>query len=166
MPTLFWDASGLAKRYAAESGSETADILFDLVPASAMVTTVWGYAETFSILLRKRNDNRLDASMFNTAVIALRQEIINNRDMGFLTVDESAVLTGLSLMERHNINATDASLLAVLLRYARSRQPSASVCILVAADQRLLRAARAEGLQTLNPEEIAAADASTLLAEL
>lgn len=142
MATLFWDASGLAKRYAVETGNEVTDILFDLAPDSAMDATVWGYTETFSILLRKRNDNRLDASMFNTAVMALRQEIINSRDMSFLTVDESAVVAGLLLMDRHNLNATDASLLAVLIRYARSRQPLNSVCILVAAYQRLLCAAR------------------------
>jgi len=59
VPILFWDASGLAKRYSLETGSETVDALFDLLPASSILTTAWSYAETFSILLRRRNDGRL-----------------------------------------------------------------------------------------------------------
>ncbi len=165
MPTLFWDASGLVKRYTLEEGSDVADALFALVPASAMMTTVWGYAETFSILLRKRNDQRLDRQTFNTAVIALRREVINSRDMGFLAIDESAFLAGLSLMERHNINTTDAALLAALLRYARSQHPAASSCILAAADTRLLRAAEAEGLRAVDLQDISAADIPFLLAD-
>lgn len=59
MPSLFWDASGLAKRYTVEKGTDVTDALFLAVPVSDMMTTVWGYAETFSILLRKLND-RID----------------------------------------------------------------------------------------------------------
>jgi len=164
LPTLFWDASGLVKRYTAEQGSDVADALFAAVPASAMITTVWGYAETFSILLRKRNDGRLNTPAFNTAAIALRREVIDSRDMGFLVIDESAVLAGLSLMEQHNVNTTDASLLAAFLRCARSQHPAASSCILAAADKRLLRAAEAEGLQVLDLQALSAADVPTFLA--
>jgi len=95
VPTLFWDASGLAKRYTAEIGSDVADALFAAVPATAMLTTVWGYAETFSILLRGLNGGRLDQATFQTAFAALRREIIGSPDIGFLTVDEAAVLAGL-----------------------------------------------------------------------
>lgn len=165
MPTLFWDASGLAKRYTVEEGNDAADALFALVPTSAMMTTVWGYAETFSILLRKRNDRRLDRQTFNVAVVALRREVIDSRDMGFPTIDESAVLAGLSLMERRNINTTDAALLAAFLRYARSQHPAASSCILAAADKRLLRAAEAEGLRTVDLQGISVADVSVLCAD-
>ncbi len=49
MPLLFWDASALAKRYTEEVGSDAVDAIFAAVPASSMVTTVWGYAETFFI---------------------------------------------------------------------------------------------------------------------
>jgi len=166
VPTLFWDASGLAKRYTAEIGSDVADALFAAVPATAMLTTVWGYAETFSILLRGLNGGRLDQPTFVTAFAALRREIIGSPDIGFLTVDEAAVLAGLPLMQRHNVNATDAALLAVLLRYALARPMGASPCVLVTADKRLVRAAGAEGLLTLNPELIAAGDVPAFLASL
>ena len=166
MPTLFWDASGLAKRYTAEVSSDVSDALFAAVPATAMLTTVWGYAETFSILLRGLNGGRLDSATFATAFVALRREIIGSPDIGFLTVDEAAVLAGLPLMQRYNINATDAALLAVLLRYVLARPLGASHCVLVAADKRLIRAAGAEGLMTLNPELLAVEDVPTFLSSL
>jgi len=164
LPTLFWDASGLVKRYTVEEGSDVADALFNFVPAAAMITTVWGYAETFSILLRKRNNGRLNTPAFNTAMIARRREVLDSRDMGFLAIDESIVLAGLSLMERHNINTTDAALLAAFLRCAWSQRLAASSCILAAADKRLLRAAEAEGLRTLDLQTLSAADVPILLA--
>lgn len=86
--------------------------------------------------------------------------------MGFLTVDENAVLSGLSLMQTHNINSVDAALLATVLRYVHALPSVAPVCILVAADQRLLRAARAEGILTINPEMMSAAEAMRFLAGL
>ncbi len=161
---LFWDASGLVKRYVVEAGNDVVDALFAFVPTSAMLTTVWGYAETFSILLRKRNDGRLDSLTFHTAVTALRREVINSPAMGFLTVDESVVLAGLSLMARHNINATDAALLAALLRYARSEPSALSACVMVTSDKRLQRAAEAEGLQTINPQDMSVADVPNFFA--
>ena len=38
-------------------------------------------------------------------------------------------------------------------------------CVLVSADQRLLRAAQAEGVQTLNPEQLSAADLPAMLSQ-
>ena len=151
MAILFWDASGLAKRYTVEIGSDVADALFDIVPGAEMLTTVWGYAETFSILLRKLNGGRLDQPTFNTAFAALKREIIGNSELDFLTIDEAAVLAGLPLMQRHNINATDAALLAVLLRYVQSRSRSASACVLIAADKRFIRGGKRRRITDAEP---------------
>lgn len=157
MPTVFWDASALAKRYAPEVGSETADALFATIPASSMITTVWGYAETFAVLLRGLNKGQLDQPTFTTAVSALKREILDNPDLGFLAVDEGAVLAGLPLIQRHNLNVTDATVLAVLLRYLHAQPSSMPSLALISADQRLSRAAQAEGLQVLNSEQVAPA---------
>ena len=43
---------------------------------------------------------------------------------------------------------------------------SAAVSVLVASDKRLLRAAKAEGLEVLNPETVQAADIPAFLAAL
>jgi predicted nucleic acid-binding protein len=57
----------------------------------------------------------------------------------------------------------DAALLYAYLSHARIQSAAGMTCILVAADQRLVRAAEAEGLATLNPERVAAADMPGLI---
>jgi hypothetical protein len=81
-------------------------------------------------------------------------------------VDDAAIFAGVALMEQYNVNATDAAILAVFLRYTQARAPGAPACVLIAADQRLLAAAQAEGLSTLNPETIPVADLPAFLARL
>ena len=57
------------------------------------------------------------------------------------------------------------AILTVLLEYAPTLPSGDGIC-LVASDQRLLRAASAEGMITLNPENLAAADVPAFLASL
>jgi predicted nucleic acid-binding protein len=164
VPVLQWDASALTKRYYPEVGSGVVDALFAAGLPSQMVTTFWGYAETYASLLRKRNRGDISAVFFASAVTLLQAEVLDSPDCVLLTVDDSAVLDGISLMLQHNLNTTDAALLATYLRYARSQPAGSPTSVLIAADQRLLRAAGAEGLATLDPEAVAAADIPALLA--
>jgi len=164
VPVLHWDASALTKRYYAEIGSDVVDALFAALPLSQMVTTFWGYAETYASLLRKRNRGEISSQFFAAAVALLQAEILDSPDCVLLSVDDTAVLEGIPLVLRHNLNTTDAALLATCLRYTRSQLSGGPTHVLVAADQRLLRAANAECLATLNPEAVAAADVPALLA--
>ncbi len=152
MKLLFWDASALAKRYTAEEGREIANYLFENLSNSTMASTPWGYAETYSILLRRLNSGVLDISSFNLAVASLQMEVVESDNFTLLTVDDTAIFRSTVLMHKHNINATDAAILTVVIDVARSED--APECVLVASDKRLLRAAEAEGLQVLNPETI------------
>ncbi len=164
MPTLLWDASALIKRYTLEAGSDVVDALFSALPQVTMVATLWGYAETHGSLWRKRNRGDISTAFLQSALTLLRTEVRLSPDWVFLSVDDAAVLAGIDLLQQHNLNATDAALLATYLRYARSQPPGGPTHVLVAADQRLLRAAAAEGLTTLNPEAVAAADIPALFA--
>jgi hypothetical protein len=165
MVLLFWDASGLVKRYTLEVGSETANILFTSVPAGEMATTPWGYLETYSIILRRFNGGVLDPAGFAAATGALQTEIVGSADFGLLPISEVTIFASVSVMCQHNLNATDAAILTMLLEYRQTLPPEDIIC-LVAADHRLLRAATAEGFHTLNPEAIAAADVPAFLAAL
>jgi predicted nucleic acid-binding protein len=129
-----------------------------------MVTTIWGYVETFSILLRRTNGGLISAVAFAKAASALENEIILHPDFAVLTVDDAAILAGIPLMKRHNLNSTDAAILSLFLRYVQS--PGVPACTLVATDKRLLRTATLEGLKTLNPENLPVADVPTFLASL
>ncbi len=128
-----------------------------------MASTFTCYAESHAILLRKRNGRIISKALHDAARAQLRLEIINSLNFVLLAVETLDVLVGIDLTERHNINSTDAATLATFLRY---RQASGETCLLVAADKRLLRAAAAEGLATLNPETMPAVEVALFLASL
>lgn len=165
MPQLLWDASGLAKRYYTEAGSETVHALFGFSPLLSMTVTYIGYAETAAILRRKRNSRHITAEDFQSSRLFLRTEVLFGSQFGLLTVDDTDFLNGIALTDRHNLNTSDAAILSAYLRYAQAQAVNAPVCILVASDQRLLRAAASEGLQILNPERVSDADVPPLLAQ-
>ncbi|MBV9849050.1 MAG: hypothetical protein JO250_05100 [Armatimonadetes bacterium] len=127
-----------------------------------MLIPYMGYAETAAILRRKFNGGLLDPLAFQQARLAIENEVLLGLNFGLLTMDDADILSGIALTDRHNINSTDAAILSALGRYVQAQPPAAPTCLLVAADQRLLRAASAEGLRTLNPELIAAADVPAL----
>src|SRR5579863_6592998 len=110
MGLLFWDASALVKRYYHEVGSETADALFANATSHAMTSTPWGYAETYSILLRRYNGGVIDLPSFTGAVTTLQVEVVHNPDFGLLTITDALVFSSIETMRRHNLNATDAVL--------------------------------------------------------
>jgi hypothetical protein len=163
---LFWDASGLVKRYFLELGSETVDALFAAEPTPEMITTPWGYAETYSILLRRLNGGVIDPATFTAAATALQSEVVDGPDFSLLSIRDEAVFASLLMIRQHNLNAADAAILTTLLEFVRGRSPDAVPCVLVASDRRLLRAASAEGLPTLNPETLAATEVPAFLAAL
>jgi predicted nucleic acid-binding protein len=162
---LLWDASALAQRYAPEIGHLTVNALFTAVSRAQMITTVLSYSETCGAMVRKRNGGALDAAAFSVARSALRSEVIDDPDFGVLALDFSDILGGIDLIDRHNLNAADGSILTSFLGFAHA-QPPTTGCVMVAADKRLLRAAQAEGLTTFNPEMIAPADVPAFLAAL
>lgn len=162
MPVVFWDASGLAKRYTDESGRLTVNSIFAEAVPEEMYVTPLGYSETYSILVRKHNSGLLDSRAFWTATNALRSEVIAASGFGLLSITDALIFGSLTLIGTHNINSADAAILATYLQFQRaSRVP----CLLVASDKRLLRAAQAEGLNGLNPEEIAPTDIAGMLAK-
>jgi len=162
VPVIFWDASGLAKRYTDEGGRLTVNRIFAEAVPDEMYVTPLGYSETYSILIRKHNSGLLDSRAFWAATNALRSEIIGASGFGLLSITDALIFGSLALMGTHNINSADAAILSTYLQFQRaSRVP----CLLVASDKRLLRAAQAEGLNVLNPEEVTPAEAGRLLGE-
>ena len=149
MPSLFWDASGLAKGYTEEIGCETADLLFRQMPALPMLTTSWGYVETFSLLQRKYNDKRLSKKLFDEAISRLRMDFFDQPQFRLLSVTDTILISGVTYIQKYSLNSIDAALLATLLRYAAT---TGEICVLIAADNRFCRSALAEGLEVVNPE--------------
>jgi hypothetical protein len=165
MALVLWDASALAKRFVAEIGSQTVNAVFSAIPRDQMVTTIMGYSETFAALLRKHNQGILTVTGFTAAQAALRNEVIDDPDFAVLGLEFDDILDGIELIRRHNLNSTDGAILQAYLNHASPMRPSV-VSVLVASDQRLLRAANAEGLEVLNPESVQPVDVPTFLAAL
>ncbi len=167
MLVLLWDASALAKRYAPEIGSDTVEAFFTAVPKAKMVSSSVSYVEIVSILLRKFNRGAIASVAFHAAKSALRIELINDPEFVLLSIDDIAFYLGIALMEAHNLNATDAALLILFQSYIQTFAPdSRTNFLLVAADERLVRAARLEGMPAINPEIMLAADVPAFLAAL
>lgn len=161
MAIILWDASSLAKRYTQKAGRETVNALFAAVPSGKMQITPWGYAETYSILLRKHNSGILDFRALVAATNALRTEVISDPDFGILSITDALIFGSLALIGTHNINSADAAILSTYLRFLRS---VSEPCLLAASDRRLLRASNAEGLATLNPEQVSPPEVPAILA--
>ena len=167
MIIFFWDASALAKRYTPEIGRNTVNALFKSVPAAQNVSASISYAEIYSILLRKFNRRAIKRAAFDKAWSSLQTETIRDADFVLLPVNDDAIYSGLALMRAYNINSTDATLLTLFLAYKQTFSPeSGAVFVLVAADDRLVRAAEAEGLIAVDPETLAEADVPAFLASL
>lgn len=163
MPCLLWDASAIAKRYVPETGSPTVDELFQQTLFWKMFISVAGYSETYAILSRRRNSGMLSTMTHAVAQSALRAEIIDG-DFELISIDDNTIFASLPLIDQHNLNSSDAAILASYLVLSASLPEADLPTVLVASDQRLLRAAQAEGLAILNPELVAPTNVASTLA--
>ena len=150
---FYFDASALAKRYIEEVGSDQIDFLFANVPLARLQCLTIGAMEVFWICVRKRNDSRITASSFTQATRHLEYEVINTQsDFKTISVPDSLVWDSMNLVDIHSLNSVDAIVLRSALDTAAELRNTGDTLVLVASDQRLLRAARTEGLQVFNPE--------------
>ncbi len=157
------DASALVKRYHNEPGAKVVQTLTDTLladePRHALVS--WStLAETLASLNRKRNAGIVSQNVYQAVRTRL---LLEAREMNILTVTDTMIRDSLSLIERHNINASDALFLRQALDW-QAQLPAGDNVVMVAADRRLLRAAEAEGLATLDPEQSNVAKVRPLLA--
>lgn len=149
---FYLDASALVKRYTVEPGSvivnDLVERLIPLRPTHLLISWL-GFLEIVAVLNRHCNDGRLTERLFQQAVIRLSDEAAQMR---FLTMTDDVAARALPLMLRHNLNASDALYLRQVLDWQAEHSTQDDAIILVAADERLLRAAHAEGIDTLSPE--------------
>ena len=150
---FYFDASGLAKRYTQEIGSDKVDFLFHNVPLNRLMCLAIGAAEVFSICVRKRNDGRITRHHFEQAIGYLDAEVINlESDFQTMPAQNTLIWKSISLMDTHSINSIDAIVLCSALDIATRLCNEKNELVLVASDQRLLRSAQTQGLLCFNPE--------------
>lgn len=150
---IYFDASALVKRYAQETGTALVNEVFRLLPPRQMMCATLGVVEIIATLVRKRNDGRLSPLLFAQVVDNFKAEVIDHPEFALASVDDTLLLSALSLLARHNLNATDAIILRSVLDLQRVVEDMGDKLILWTYDKRLVRAARSEGVAVFNPEE-------------
>jgi hypothetical protein len=105
----------------------------------------------------------MSPALFGQALAQLQAEILHSTAVQVLETDNALVMQALPLIEAHSINGTDAIVLRWALDLASSHRLGGDDIVLVASDQRLVRAAEAEGLKTFNPETQTQANLDVLL---
>ena len=161
--SFYLDASALAKRYVPEKGSAQVDGILDTVPANRIYLLNGGAGEVISILVRKRNAGVISIPDFGQAVANFDAEIVRPTDITKIPVSNRLAASSFPLIVAHSINCTDAFTLKSALAIARRLRKAGDDLVLVASDQRLVRAAQAEGLVTFNPGTQDQAALATLL---
>ena len=150
---FYYDASALVKRYTQELGSDKVNFLFANVPHNRLMCLILGAIEVIWVLVRKRNDNRLTNADFRQAGINFDYEVIDHQsDFRTIPVPNSLVWHSMDLIETYSLNSVDAIVLRSALDIAATRRDMGDELILIASDQRLLRAASSENLLVFNPE--------------
>lgn len=150
---FYFDASALVKRYIRETGSNKINFLFDNLPLNQLKCLTIGAAEVFWVCVRKKNDGRITPYEFTHAVVNLNREVTSETsDFRTDSVPDVLVWASLSLIETYSLNSVDAMVLRSALDVATQLRSIGDTLVLVASDQRLLRAASNEGLLIFNPE--------------
>ena len=128
------------------------DAIRDTVPGARLFVLNIGMGEIVSILVCKRNAGLISQAYFAQAMLNFNTEIVDATDLNKVSVTSRLVTSSFPLIVAHSINSTDAVTLRSALAIARKLRAGGDDLVLVASDQRLLRAAQAEGLSTFDPE--------------
>jgi predicted nucleic acid-binding protein len=143
---IYLDTSALVKRFVSEPGSRQVQSLLTRTEPIASATIA--YPELYSGLTRRHREGVLSPLQYRLACRRFERDW-----MALVRVELGADILRLarSLIQRHTLRAFDAIHLASALGL---QQAANEPVTFVAADQRLLRAAAAERLATVDPEAV------------
>jgi predicted nucleic acid-binding protein len=139
---IYFDTSALIKRFVAERGSDAVAALFGAEPLVA--TSVVAYAEVHAGLARKLRERVLTAGGHRRTTRAFDADWNALLRVG-VTEQLLALVPG--LVRRHPLRGFDAIHLAAAIRLQAELAESVTF---VAADDRLLAAAKGEKLQAID----------------
>jgi predicted nucleic acid-binding protein len=152
MNLFLLDASALVKRYTLETGAALVDHLFARATTARLMCVMVGAAEVVAALVRKRNRGLITPAIFTATLAQFSYEVLNAVGFAKLPSDNALILASIRLVIKYGINSTDAIVLHSALTVAAQARALGNHLVLVTSDQRLLKAAQAEGLLTFDPE--------------
>ena len=152
MSHYYLDASALVKRYVDEVGSDWLGTVIASAQPALLFTSRMTIVEVMSAFARRAREGSLTSDEFATARDAFRGDCLH----GYQIMPPTMTVIDLTctLLERHPLRAYDATHLATALGaqqflVAQDYPP----LIFLSADDRLNRAASAEGLAVDNPSQ-------------
>ena len=125
---------------------------FESVPLHRMMCLFEGGGEVIFVFNRRRNESKITATRFNQIKHLFLTEVIYQIAVVKVFPTKNQIGRSWDFIERHSINSTDAILLQCALDRTHELRANGDNLVLVSSDQRLLNAARNEGLFTFNPE--------------
>ncbi|MGH9845694.1 MAG: type II toxin-antitoxin system VapC family toxin [Blastocatellia bacterium] len=144
------DTSVLVKRHLTEKGSAWVRALSAPLAGNLIITTQLSLVELYSALNRRVRENSIN-SLWYTRIIAVSNRIWSSQ-YDIIGLNASLVSETRDLCERHPLRAYDAVQLASAIQARRDLLAAGSAApIFLSADDRLLKAAQAEGFATDNP---------------
>lgn len=147
---FFLDSSALVKRYIQEKGSAQIWAITRPQPRVRVALLRITWVEVLSALTRLHRAGRLATDSLQEEVAALHFHFDN--EYRILELNRTLVTLAGELVQKHALRAYDAMQLASAMQLQqRSTSLQAARLNFVAADNQLLAAAKAEGLQTINP---------------
>lgn len=150
MTVFYLDASALVKRYAIEAGSPWINDVLFAQPTHLLITSRLSQIETRSALARRKRESHISDVDHVDAVRAVDEDFSSR--LRIIELDRQVAATATALLDRYVLRAGDAvqlasALLANTVLVTNDQPP----LVFVAADQRLINAAIAEGMVTDYP---------------
>jgi hypothetical protein len=108
--------------------------------------------ELYSVLARNRNDGRITESAYRQTFAEFFTKIADNEAFATAPVSDTLILSAVDFIVQHNINATDAIILRSAIVLQQLLHESGNMLLFCDALSQI-RAAQAEGVTMLDPEE-------------
>ena len=152
MSLYFLDSSALVKRYVTETGSDWIRYLTDLAARNPLIIARITWVEVLSALARRQREGSITAGDITRAVQAFSYDL----DMQYQVAELDPALARAAgeMVILYPLRAYDAVQLASAFRIKSNlTRTGATSLIFVAADDRLISIAQAEGLLSENPNQ-------------
>jgi predicted nucleic acid-binding protein len=150
MTTYYLDTSALVKRYVNETGSPWLCALLDTSPRPSVVLAHLVIVEMTSALMRRVREGVVSEPEYVQAQNAFHADCLSQYEL--VTAVDDVIDQANRLLEKHPLRAYDAiHLAAAMVSNHALLADGLDSLIFVSADDRLNRAASAEGLAVDNP---------------
>lgn len=143
----FFDSSALIKRYHAEVGTAKTDELLAHQDNKIIISSL-AVSEITSALNRKKNEGKINPELLQDILNEFYREVLDRFTV--ISLDDSLIPHSIELILNRNLRTLDSLQLSAALSVFQLL--SEMKFVFVCADQKLLDAAKQEGLETLNPE--------------